>query len=881
MGLAEDEQRRGEATTSACGSDEASGARPLHTLGRQEPSGQRNGDNALLLPSNSHQQQPDLPPRHSLFPSHHLPSHHLPFRHLPSHHQQLPLLGPRPCHQAPASSTHDVAFDLDLDFGNGSGSRGASSRLQLTDYNLSSPTILDDEAQRAALGLCSSSDEPTLAFAVVQQPQTDLLSAALPASFSLPGRQFDDIDDTGSASQLSLATSSCHSRPDPFSSAQGLTRMALAADSVAPQSVSFDSYYPHHVSDHLSATHTNTDLPILNAQQYDLMGSHGTSKANVMRKTPRTTNSTPATGKPATGKRSRPTSHAEGVGEDGGDLEEDEGRRKRSRGRPRLDTKDENAADRRRTQIRLAQRAYRHRKDTAITTLEQRVKDLEKANESMSKEFSDFYETLMAERMLDSAPHAAHRLRSIADKFLASASVPKEGTIGSSESQASDADDQPLFGHPLRRNTAGSSNSSGEKQMRPVLAHPRQHFRLGGGSPSTPNIHMPSSLSYEVVTQPTPDNASFPFYASMEQGSQNYMGQLSQPTPYSTVPAPASYAAHEVTFGRRFQRANLEAGLRLISMPNPPPDRYAAVFGFCLFFESREAIIRRLSSTLSGTQQETLNYWKAPFTNLGGAGTFFMGGESGANLSRDSSENGSLPIGNQGTREYGKPEETTGFSMGPFSAEVEATRDDRLDHRMRMLFTGFEGDFFDTDEVETYLRRLGITIPQSADFVEAEINIADLEDETTPVHMGSNVVGAGEQGTYTAAGLISPDSGYGSISGPVAGGMWPTGSPESGRREPRPAPADMAMASQPMASVLSSGVTSGASDMNSGLVAFMYPPGLDGMWTTASNWQRSKVSINVNMLVNEMVNKSLCLGRSPGIRRKDVNRAVKVAAGLI
>lgn len=475
------------------------------------------------------------------------------------------------------------------------------------------------------------------------------------------------------------------------------------------------------------------------------------------------------------------------------------------------------------------------------------------ANENMSKGFNDFYETLMTERILDSAPHAAHRLRSIADKFLASASVAKEGTIGSSESQSSDADDQPLSSHPLRRNTAGSSNSSGETQTSPFIAHPQQHFHMGGEanglSTLSPNIHMPSSLSYEVVTQPTSDNASFPFYASMEQDSQNYMAHFSHPAPYGTVPAPASYAAHEVTFGRRFQRSNLEAGLRLISMPNPPPDRYAAVFGFCLFFESRESIIRRLSSSLSRTQQETLSYWKAPFTNLGGAGTFFVGEKAGAVPSPDSSDSGSLPIGNQGTREYGKPEEITGFSMGPFSAEVETTRDERLDHRLRMICPGFEGDFFDADEIEAYLRRLGITIPQSADFVEAEINIADLEDETTPVPNGSNVVGAGQRGTYAATGLISPDSGYGNINGPGADGMWPGGSPDSGQQETRRATADMAMTTQSMAPVLNAGVISGASDLNDGLAAFMCSPGLDGMWTTASNWQRSKISIDVNILV--------------------------------
>lgn len=323
MGLTDDERRRGEATTSACsccGNDEASGASALRRQDRPAagPGWQRKctGDNSHSH-SHSRYQHPDLP------------SHQLP-----SHHQQLPLLGPPSRrHQALASSTRNVDFALDLGSGNGSHSRGASSRLQPTAPNP------DDEGQRAALDFRSSS-KPTLAFAVVQQHQTDLFSLAPTTPSALPGLQFDDIDDTGSASQLSLVTSSCSSQPGSFPSTQGSVRMAVAANAVAPQSLSFDSYYSHHLSGHMPAMSANTDLPILNAEQYDLMGSYGMSKPNVTRKKLRTTNSTLTTGK-----RSRPTDHAYGAGEDGGDLDEDEGRRKRSRGRPRLDTKDETAAD--------------------------------------------------------------------------------------------------------------------------------------------------------------------------------------------------------------------------------------------------------------------------------------------------------------------------------------------------------------------------------------------------------------------------------------------------------------------------------------------------------------------------------------------------------
>ncbi|GJN84198.1 hypothetical protein PLIIFM63780_007754 [Purpureocillium lilacinum] len=615
-----------------------------------------------------------------------------------------------------------------------------------------------------------------------------------------------------------------------------------------------------------------SDLPILSVQQYGLEGVFPTEQLDAQQRVPRSAKRATA----ATGKRSKPADAAD-MNTDGNDNDEEEGRKKRSRGRPRLDTKDETAADRRRTQIRLAQRAYRHRKDTAISSLEQKVKELEKANAAMSKEFGDFYKLLMADGGSASAPQVALRLKSLADNLL-SPSTAQDGSASSNRSPSADTEDQPDPHLPGRQNS-GSSSEYSRFEPPPIATHHHQPYSQGASvdiSPSAPAIHMPSSLSYEVVTQPTPSNASFPFYASMEPSSNHFIGHLASPDPYASLPPPSTYAAHEATFGRRVQRATLEAGLRLISMANPPPERYAAVFGFCLFFESRDAIIRRLSLSLSRTRQEGLSHWKAPFTNLGGAGTFFIDKSSGV-PSVDGSDDGSLPIGNQGAREFFRPTEMTGFSMGPFSAEVEATRDDRLDHRMRMLYPGFEGNFFDADEIETYLRHIGITIPQSADFVEAEVIVDELQDDTSPVprHSASR-----EPSTFGNASMLSGDSGYGSVdSGPAGAGTWGNNSPGSAHHGL--SAADIQAHTRPMSTVLHNSVTTGAMDFPNSLTSFICPPGLEGIWQPTPAWSRAKITVDVNMLVNEIVGTSVCLGRTPGVRRKDVNRAVKLAAGLV
>jgi len=62
----------------------------------------------------------------------------------------------------------------------------------------------------------------------------------------------------------------------------------------------------------------------------------------------------------------------------------------KKQGRPRAGPKDDIAVDRRRTQIRLAQRAYRQRKESTIDELRHQVNQLSAKAESINKELREF-----------------------------------------------------------------------------------------------------------------------------------------------------------------------------------------------------------------------------------------------------------------------------------------------------------------------------------------------------------------------------------------------------------------------------------------------------------------------------------------------------------
>ncbi|KAF4976913.1 hypothetical protein FZEAL_6489 [Fusarium zealandicum] len=565
--------------------------------------------------------------------------------------------------------------------------------------------------------------------------------------------------------------------------------------------------------------------------------------------------------------------------------EEDRGK-KRSRGRPRLDTKDESAQDRRRTQIRLAQRAYRNRKDTAITSLEQKVKDLENANENMGREFMSFFDFVLAQGMLESAPEMARRLNDTTRKFLSytrksTEDAPKDTCVTPPLQKTTEPDVRPQESQDSR---SSSSSSPGEGLAEPNPPAPRV-------SPQETNLATPPrideysqqqptpplNLPYEIITMPTAENASFPVYDTQAPPALNNNPFI--PSPFTSLPSPSSYAPQERTFGRRLQRATVEAGLRLVSMANPPPHRYASVFGFCLLFEPRESIIRRLARVLTKPRQETLFHWQYPFANLGGAGTFFSADGGSGSQPGMNSVGGGLPIGNQGLLEPSKPAEMNGFSMGPFEPDVETARDDRLDYRMRMMYKGFEGDFFDPDEIEAYLRQRGIVIPENADFIDAEIDPGAL-DETPSFqsNAGSNGFFGGTQPPAPGPDLYSMPS----HNVPSAGNMWPDDVPTTLAAGTSSIPAASLMApsmGHDMGSFMPQIQPPGAQQLNLGIGSFMDASYFPRAWP-GSSWMKTKVTIDVNRLVAEMTSMAICLGRTPGLRPADVNKAVKAAIAL-
>lgn len=389
-----------------------------------------------------------------------------------------------------------------------------------------------------------------------------------------------------------------------------------------------------------------------------------------------------------------------------------------------------NITKRRRTQIRLAQRAYRNRKETAIQTLEKKVSSLQGSNEEMSRAFMSLYDAAVAQGLLDSAPEFGRELQATTERFVALArragdaeSVDGGGSVGSERLSDEPEAAWPAEGHARSVSgdlALGAGPTSPEQTVGSTWAEPRNAtYPLG-------DIMAPStSRDYRATNEPRPTDIVVRPAPLITQLGTSHGAPPGVPPPI----APPTHSHQERTFGRRLQRSALEQGLLLLHLPSPPPHVYAGVFGFCLLFESRSEIVERITDAISRSPRRTLDCWDRPFWHLGGAGSFF-GFVRGADFSDASTSSGghstpSPPIGNQGSEGL-CPASGVSSATGPFGAAVEETRDLRVDRRMRMLVPGFEGDFFDPDEVEVFLRRRGVYIPPASDFVTAEIDVGDF-----------------------------------------------------------------------------------------------------------------------------------------------------------
>lgn len=396
----------------------------------------------------------------------------------------------------------------------------------------------------------------------------------------------------------------------------------------------------------------------------------------------------------------------------------------------------------------MAQRAYRHRKETTISSLEKQVQELKGANEEMSNIFVNLHDFALQRGILDREREFSNHLKASTERFLALAkSITTDESGREDEAEIADGRKQTLTPEPESNRRSRRSIQLPASQLgssTPMEPHPLQiwGYQLAkedeGDSGSQNNaidMDLPDLDSFpsmplrqgqhQIISRATPYNASFSFDTEIDY-LQQFRAEVpdifetyqSNVTFQETLPLPKSLAQHERTFGRHLHRAALEKGLALITDREASPARLHKAFGFCLRFETRDQIETRLRHSVETNVKDPLFHWKAPFVHLGGSGTYYPLDEDIA---------GTL-----------MPKFRTGMSMGPFSSSVAETRETAMLDDFRMKEPGFEGPWFDSNDVENYLRSRGIDIPPDAEFLTINLDMLSLKDTSSSISLSSD-----------------------------------------------------------------------------------------------------------------------------------------------
>lgn len=480
----------------------------------------------------------------------------------------------------------------------------------------------------------------------------------------------------------------------------------------------------------------------------------------------------------------------------------------------------------------------------------------------MHSDLSQFYHAFVAQGLDNLAPELTIRLKSMLER---------NPTTKETEQHSETNEDGIMYLSP-RATASGSDPIVPDvfdgTQLHPdnaeILAYDSTASRSSSDSPH--NADASSAVSR--LSQRT----------SAGEQSDDFFMKLEYTTPsllfIDSVGWTSSFAWTEKTFGRRVQRAAIEAACELVRQPVPNMDYYNAIFGFCLRWESTEQIRNRMFRLVARSALETLDDWEFPFASIASAGhlaasTPLNEVPRGAPGTPDF-----LPMGNYGT--YRTPANRVTFDvepfMGPFRSYIENARDTYLDDHMHIKLPNFDGPFLDCNDAELYLRLRGIIIPGSVDYITALIDLNDFMPATVEPKGTVPYMVPGPSKTrwqqaqhsvpITSMNLESflSETDLGGIVGTMGNGSSYSSSPSAA--EPKRPAQTSALCSDNSAS-------------------------MQGM--------KMKVSIDVNRLVSreycaapyriltltlgiELVESSVCLGRAPGIRPSHINRAVRLAA---
>lgn len=256
--------------------------------------------------------------------------------------------------------------------------------------------------------------------------------------------------------------------------------------------------------------------------------------------------------------------------------------------------------------------------------------------------------------------------------------------------------------HPSATNiTSGGSSNALQQRSFPAQD---EYAALHGGNNDV--VHDPLQIQDSNMTQDplsTMDTATrrtHPFESIVPAG-----GGIFDTT---SLPNPDSYADQEASFARRLLRSSLETAYRLMTNPNTRPKDIVRMCKFSRCFTNAGRIQEHLKSLMERSASQNLEYWRAPAWHVGSAGLHYP------RVGIDAA--GAPPAWWANERPIGPLHLDQPDNPMPDCSTTEEVAEK----------IGYDGEWFDPNDVEQYLRSKGIRLDGPSSIVELD------EEETMP-----------------------------------------------------------------------------------------------------------------------------------------------------
>lgn len=371
---------------------------------------------------------------------------------------------------------------------------------------------------------------------------------------------------------------------------------------------------------------------------------------------------------------------------------------------------------RRRTQIRLAQRAYRERKEGTLEELRKRVSDLSNTIELMNKAFQDCCGRLVAaglsEAQLFDIRETTTRYTNLmrnARDAPSTGDEPRYELTGAVHRESGTwIDDQTEPAKLLQ-----PKNVSSWMDVSALSAPPKRRGPMEVGMGYTmyaqANAQDINTLSNSTQASPPWNPGEHSLVNSLD------VYGLESPRPTSmpaSLTLPTTYSFQEFTFSRRLHRTCLEQAYRLLVNAHKWPATYNRVFKLALTIMDHDTFTANVKKTLSRGPHEPLDLDDI-LVHIGGAGTHYPSRDQFGQL-RPKKQSYNLGIVDPQTL-----------------ALVDKTVHDNLMADLTVEVPGYEGEWFDANDVEGYLNEKGIFIDPWAAFATVELFSRDAPSGST------------------------------------------------------------------------------------------------------------------------------------------------------